>query len=234
MTARGPRESLARYGRSGRLSKHVISLAAVIAGAAGVALVFSDFLHWPRSLYLLPYVFIAGGLSFIHLRGVRFTLGDLGHNWRTGLAVAAAASYFVIGSLERYPMSARPEGVALAVSLAWVGVVYGLVDAVVLNVLPVLLAREIAASCKLAPWLKVSIEGLAALLISSAAALIYHLGYSEFRGANLIAPVLGNALITAAFIVSGSPLAPLITHVAMHVAAVLHGMESVPQLPPHA
>jgi hypothetical protein len=208
-------------------------LATIIATAFGVALVFSDLLLWPRSLYLLPYVLIVGGLSFMYLRRVGFTLRDLTHNWPAGIAVAAAASYFVIGSLDRFPISARPEGVALAVSLAWVGVIYGLVDALPLNVLPVLLARDLVTLDNRAPWLNGTVRGLVALAISSGGALVYHLGYSEYRGAGMIAPVLGNALITATFVVSGSPLAPLVTHVAMHIAAVLHGMETVPQLPPH-
>jgi hypothetical protein len=153
----------------------------------GFAFVFSDLLHWPRSLYLFPYVLIVGSLSFIHLRRIGFTLRDLLHSWPAGLAVAAAASYFVIGSLDRYPVSERPEGVALLVSLAWVGVVYGLVDAMLLNVTPVLLARDLATSRNHAPWLRAAIGGVVALLVSSAAALVHHFGYSEFRGVGMLA-----------------------------------------------
>jgi hypothetical protein len=36
-----------------------------------------------------------------------------------------------------------------------------------------------------------------------------------------------------ACLLAGNPLPALIPHVAMHLAAVLHGMESVVQLPPH-
>ncbi len=80
---------------------------ATIAAAAvvGIALVFSILLHWPRSLYLVPYVLIVGGLSLLQLRRIGFAWRDLAHNWVAGLAVAAAASYFVIGSLDRYPPS---------------------------------------------------------------------------------------------------------------------------------
>jgi hypothetical protein len=45
--------------------------------------------------------------------------------------------------------------------------------------------------------------------------------------------VVGNAIITSSYLLTGSPLAAILFHVAMHVAAVLHGMETTLQLPPH-
>jgi ammonia channel protein AmtB len=71
---------------------------------------------------------------------------------------------------------------------------------------------------------------LAGSLVVTAA---YHLGYTEFQGVALLPVLLGNAIITVTYLFSGSPLSPIITHVVMHVATVLHGMESTVQLPPH-
>jgi hypothetical protein len=39
--------------------------------------------------------------------------------------------------------------------------------------------------------------------------------------------------MTLAFLLSGNPLGALISHPAMHVAAVLRGPETTIQLPPH-
>jgi hypothetical protein len=39
--------------------------------------------------------------------------------------------------------------------------------------------------------------------------------------------------MTAAYLLSGSALAPLSAHVVMHLAAVLHGAATTVQLPPH-
>jgi hypothetical protein len=39
--------------------------------------------------------------------------------------------------------------------------------------------------------------------------------------------------MSLAYIVTGNPIAAVISHVAMHIAAVLHGVETVMQLPPH-
>jgi hypothetical protein len=49
----------------------------------------------------------------------------------------------------------------------------------------------------------------------------------------LIQPLIGNAIVTAGYLLTGSPLAAIISHVIMHGAAVVHGMETTVQLPPH-
>jgi hypothetical protein len=76
-------------------------------------------------------------------------------------------------------------------------------------------------------------QGSLALAASAFVTAAYHLGYSEFRGSQLRQPLIGNAILTAGYIVSGSMVAPLIGHVIMHGASVLHGMETTTQLPPH-
>jgi hypothetical protein len=77
------------------------------------------------------------------------------------------------------------------------------------------------------------LRGITALVASAALTLVYHLGYAEFRGRDVASPIFGNVVITATYIVSGNPLAPLLTHIAMQVGAIAHGIETVPQLPPH-
>ena len=47
-------------------------------------------------------------------------------------------------------------------------------------------------------------------------------------------PLIGNAVVTARLIsLTGNPATPLLAHVLMHGAAVVHGMEAAAQLPPH-
>ena len=62
---------------------------------------------------------------------------------------------------------------------------------------------------------------------------VYHLGYREFRGPQLVQPLIGNAVVTAGYLLTGNAAAPLLAHVIMHGAAVLHGVETTAQLPPH-
>ena len=49
----------------------------------------------------------------------------------------------------------------------------------------------------------------------------------------VIQPLIGNALLTLGFLLTGSPGAAIVGHVIMHAAAVVHGMETTVQLPPH-
>lgn len=201
--------------------------------AFAVPFAFSSILHWPRPVFLVPYLLVIGGETLLYLRWVGFGLRDLAYHWPAGLGLALAASAFVVLSLERYPASPAPEGLDLVSSLAWLGIAYGTVDALLLNVFPVLVARSLGFAAFGRPWLRASLRGAAALVISAVLSLVYHLGYAEFRGPSVASPVFGNVLITATYVASGNPLAPIITHVAMHIGAIEHGIETVPQLPPH-
>ena len=49
----------------------------------------------------------------------------------------------------------------------------------------------------------------------------------------VVQPLIGNAMITVGYLLTSHPTTPIGVHVAMHIAAVLHGMETTVQLPPH-
>jgi hypothetical protein len=59
------------------------------------------------------------------------------------------------------------------------------------------------------------------------------LGYPEFCGKNVLWPNIGNGVLSLAFILTTNPLAAILPHMAMHVAAMIHGKETTGQVPPH-
>jgi membrane protease YdiL (CAAX protease family) len=63
--------------------------------------------------------------------------------------------------------------------------------------------------------------------------VVYHLGFPEFRGAAIFAPIVAGLVFGAAYLTSRNPVAPTLAHAAMHIAAVLHGPAGTVQLPPH-
>ena len=63
--------------------------------------------------------------------------------------------------------------------------------------------------------------------------LTYHVGYAEFRNRSVGLVLVGNSLITLAYLLSTNPLGAILSHTAMHVAAVIQGPETTIQLPPH-
>ena len=61
----------------------------------------------------------------------------------------------------------------------------------------------------------------------------YHAGFTEYHGTDLNQPMIGNAINTLAYVLANNPIASLISHITMHIAAVFHGAETTVQLPPH-
>jgi len=49
----------------------------------------------------------------------------------------------------------------------------------------------------------------------------------------VIWPVIGNGVLSLAFLLTMSPLAAILPHIAMHITAMIHGRETTGQVPPH-
>lgn len=207
-----------------------------LAGASGFAssAIFSWLLHWDRGRFVLAYAGVT--LAFLTLHAMSagvHPLVQLRRRWAAGLIVGVLVGAALAYGVAQQAPSPRPEGRALVASLLWLGLVYGGLDALLLTVVPVLsvYGSRSADSLSRAParmmWAALSL--LASLAVTAA----YHLGFVEFRGPSLIQPLIGNGLVTLAYLLAGNPLAPIIAHVTMHVAAVLHGLATTVQLPPH-
>jgi hypothetical protein len=210
-----------------------------IAGAAllgfAIAAVFSGALQWPRRFYLLPYVGLGGLFIYAFLRWNRLSLvGLLRHNWRQGLLGAVVVGIATVGLILAQAPSERLPGWWLVVDLVWSGTAYAVVDAFLLSVIPVLSAWRAFSELG---WTKGSWGRMAARVAGFVASLfvsgVYHAGFAQYRGPAVMGAVVGNAVFTLGYVLTGSPLAPVLGHVAMHVAGVLHGPGTVNQLPPH-
>jgi hypothetical protein len=126
------------------------------------------------------------------------------------------------------------ELLELVGALLWLGVVCGTVDALLLSILPMLATwQALSALGWTSSWLGRVITGVLALVASIAVTVAYHLGYPEYRNPTLVGPTVGNSVLSLASLLSMSPIAAVVGHSAMHVAAVLHGIETTVQLPPH-
>lgn len=205
---------------------------AAIAGFL-VTAVFSSALRWERSLFLTPYVTVVGAFLFFYFRRTPISGKQLIARWPYGLVGVALATFLILRNIQEQPVSAVPEGGQLLLSLAWVGLVYGAVDALFLNVMPVLAVLGPGFYESNPSWKERIARGFIALAASMAVTVAYHSGYTEFQGPQMVSVIIGNAIITSSYLLTGSPLAAVVTHVIMHVAAALHGMESTLQLPPH-
>lgn len=208
-----------------------------IAGAgvlgAAVSAVFSGWLHLGRGFFLVPYLLATVAYLAVYARrsGVD-VVAALRDRWAAGLVGALLSGTFVVWAVLRQPSSPVPADAAL--QIAWLGVAYGTADGLLLSVLPVAATwRALSVSGSEVPRGGRNRAGALALAASLAVTAAYHLGFVEFRGSALAGPLIGCGVMSLAYVVTRNPLAAVLSHVAMHVAAVLHGIDSTVQLPPH-
>jgi hypothetical protein len=145
-------------------------------------------------------------------------------------AAALLTSLLVIGS-DAVDATSLED---LALGLLGLGVAYGGVDALLLTVAPMDAVRSTARASEAAgPRRRLATAALA-LSASAAVTALYHLGFKEFRGPTLALPLVGNTVVSLAYVLSASRAAPLIAHVGLHVAGVLLATGAGGPLPPHA
>ena len=215
---------------------HLLLVPAAALLGFTIAEVFAGLLHLPRSIYLIPYVGLTSLFLYAFLRWSGLSIINLlSHNWVWGVIGAVVLGLFTVSSILSQPASARAEGLALVFDLFWLGVVYGLIDALLLSVLPVLATLQGFSALG---WTKKFPEkilvGAIAISASLFVTIAYHLGYPECRvPGGLVGPTLGNGAMTLGYVLTNNPMAAIFSHMAMHIAGVLHGPVSVIQLPPH-
>ncbi|MEE4197466.1 MAG: hypothetical protein V2I54_07460 [Bacteroidales bacterium] len=201
-----------------------------------VSAIFAGWLSLPRNTYLLFYIPLSGALFVVFIYSAEISMAELLiHHWYWGLAGAAVALVIVVRNVLSQPSSPRNKGIAFLRDLLWPGFLYGLVDSLLLSVLPVLAIREALANAHWTDHWTGSIGlGAIALGASFLVTAVYHLGYPEFRNKKVLWTLLGNGVMTLAFLLTMNPLAAILPHVAMHITAMVHGRKTTGQVPPHA
>lgn len=207
------------------------------AGVLGFALsmIFSSILRLPRNWFLIPYIGISTLFLYAYVRWSGCSIRELlVHNWIWGLAGAVLLALFTVKNILSQPVSPHSTGLSLVFDLLWSGVAYGLTDALLLTVLPVFATWQAFTALNWTGSLPGKIlVGVIAMLASVLVTISYHFGYLEYRGTGIAGPVIGNSAMTLGYLLTNNPFAAILSHIAMHIAGVLHGPASVMQLPPH-
>lgn len=207
------------------------------AGLLGLAIsaVLSGRMRLSRRLFLVPYFVLTALFLYCFCRWNQLNVTSfLVRNWLWGMLAGAVVGVFLVRNVLSQPTSMRSTGVGLFFDVLWLGLGYGAMDALLLNVMPVV---SVWSGFSKAGWTvawsgRIAV-GILALLASLLVTLLYHLGYPEFRNRRVALVLFGNILITSAYLVSTNPLGAVVSHVVMHVAAVFQGPERTIQLPPH-
>jgi hypothetical protein len=61
----------------------------------------------------------------------------------------------------------------------------------------------------------------------------YHLGYGDFRSRMIVQPNIGSTIGAVPTLLTANPVASPISHMSLHVTAVIHSPETDLFLPPH-
>lgn len=185
-------------------------------------------------LFYLIYFTIAVGWFAAFLATYRHQLRDL---WRLhlmwSLLVGAVAGIAVAVLVFSSAGTDHPDGWRWWFEIGWRGVVYGSVDALTLFVFPAAVAYLVMHGDRTGATRKVAYGGLV-LALSLLVSTSYHLGYPEYRDADLRSPLIGTVMADSAAVLTGNPMGAFLTHGTAHVSAVVHQNEGGPtqMLPP--
>ncbi len=200
--------------------------AVTLAAALFTSSVFATLLRWSRDAFIGVWLGVAVLVIGAWVLSERWNpVVQLRRRWVSGLCVGLA-----IGALAGWlGTRGTPEPATARTSVAgflWVVVISGAVDAMMLSVVPVLALYGTRPGEDAGRRSRLPRAGLA-LAASLAIAAAYHLGLAGFRGgwfaASLTASLAGNLVVTLAYLLSGSALAPIAAHIVMHGALVARG-----------
>ena len=207
--------------------------AAAVVGF-GVPYLASSVLDLQHDLYLALYFAAVLSLcaAYVHSTGldVRATLT---RHWKLGTLLGVVFGAALVRNVLSEDATPRPDGAYFVFELIWRGGVYGLVDALLLTVLPCLVVYR-SLGGRLATWRRRAAYFAASLALVMSLTAVYHLGYSQYRDEGVGAPETGNTIISLPMLLSTNPIGSLMDHAAMHVSAVAHEYETEVRLPPPA
>jgi hypothetical protein len=207
-----------------------------------VTWVVTDLLKINRGPYIGVLAVVTGGLTYGYLAwSGTDAAGFIRNHWVWGLAGAAVIAGLNLqivrlmvrrGELHA-PHRTRLHGAARAVQVLWEDVVYGAAEGMLLSVLPLLVLWQ---ACDQLGWTTgwAGRVGSGALAFAGSLVVIgvHHLGYREYRGKRMKEPYIGCVGFSLAYLVTGSPLAPMLAHMSTHDAMVTHGFALPPNQEP--
>ena len=210
----------------------VIALAAFL-----VSWLLTDVARVPRPAYLGALMVATAALTWGYLAwtGTDAT-GFVVHHWGWGVLGAVASGCLgavAISAAARrrgLPRPARRRPAGLTAALLWEGILYGAAEGLLLSVLPVLAAWQ---SFSLLGWTDTTLgsigSGALALAASVLVIWVHHLGYREFRRTReIVTPIVGCGVLSVAYLLTASPIAPVGGHVLLHAGMIGRGVPMPP------
>jgi hypothetical protein len=205
--------------------------AATIVGFA-VPFIFSSALGLQHDVYLGIYfvVVLVGFVVYTVATGLD-VWATLRRHWKLGVALGVVFGFALVRNVFSDKTTPHPHGSYYVFELIWRGGLYGAVDALLLTVLPCLVAYR-ALGGHLATWRRRIAYFAASLALVLTITGIYHLGFTQYRHDGIGQPETGNVLISMPMLLSTNPIGSIADHMAMHISAVAHTYGTEVRLPP--
>jgi len=203
-----------------------------LALSFAIPFVGSDTMRLPLDVYYLCYFVLVLSFLGVYARKTDVDLRELiQRRWVISLVLGLLAGAFVVARVLSGAATPRPDGAQYAFELAWRGVLYGTVDALLLTAFPCLVTLGLLGG---------DIRGVVRKLGYFACSLVlvltfttaYHLGFEQFRRDGIGAPIIGNTMISVPMLLTTNPIGSVLAHASMHVSAAAHAYETPTFLPP--
>ena len=212
---------------------HLVWVAVGALVGFGASFIFGDLLTLPLDLYYLIYFATVIAFFTVYVKKTHLNLKA----WFSRRAVWGILLGLVLGALLVQNVLSRPAteqftGAYLAWLIVWRGLVYGVIDGLLLTVFPWVVTWR-AFNTEEKPFAKKLAVGLFAWLLILVMTTAYHAGYADFRSGKMIQPNIGNTIISIPTLVSANPIGSPLTHAIMHITAVIHSPKTELFLPPH-
>jgi hypothetical protein len=195
-----------------------------------IPLVGADLLELHHDLFLLVYFTIAGGFlaSFVAHMELDWRRWLATHLWWS-VGAGALVAFAIVRKVLSEAAMPHPSGGFFWFELAWRGVLYGTMDALLLFVFPATVAYLLLRDERRRRRLRFA---ALSLVLSLGITATYHLGYPQFRGADLAKPEIGALVAWVPTALTGNPIGAVVVHDSYHVAANVHRYHSEIYLPP--
>jgi hypothetical protein len=186
-----------------------------------------------HDVFYLAYFGLTLALLAAYVRSEHVDVRDLfTRNWVWSVAIGAVTAAFLWRNvITNSDATARPHGAYFAFEVAWRGVGYGVIDALLLTAFPCAVAYAILRGHTSGIRGHLRFIALALPLIWLITAT-YHLGYPQIRQDGLSRPETGNTIISVPTLLTTNPAGSIVAHVTMHVIAVNHAYQTRDYLPP--
>lgn len=213
--------------------RHLLWIPAVATVGFFIPFLFSSFLGLPADLYYVIYFTGAVGLFILYVRTTGLDLRTwLSRRLLWGVLLGLAGGVVLMQGVLARPATVHLSGLELIWAVVWRGLVYGSVDGLLLFAFPwIVVWRGMGAGD--GGWVRRASSAALALISILVITTTYHLGYEDFRSRKIVQPNIGSTIGSVATLVTANPLASPISHVILHVTAVLHTPETDLFLPPH-